>query len=386
MKTFYAILFAVMLYLPTQAQQTVSGWYNVGAEFDGIGIDTDYFLTHIFPDSTVYVEYSNGLGTVWMHGLGQILDPKYSFFDFGFVQSLNEYTPYTLDSIDIPYRYFRFQDNAPDTLIIQIFKEENVFQFYEDPWAGDPTYGGRSYARIAYDSGVRRGSDPYMEIVELLDNNDSTSVKSSITVPVGAQIAAGEVVAATVTYLPGNPFNVGDTLDAEYIPKPGNQINDFIMNYYLDNSLTYETGLYNHALIATDDSRYDLTANSWNGQYWPGIASGGGLYHADLNFHLSATVVPPPVGISELNSSLIASVFPNPAHESAQLQIKLEESQDLEITLSDATGKFVKLIDRKNYPAGSSRIRIATEELSSGLYFCRISNGSGVKVLKLSVY
>ncbi len=364
-------------------EKSITAWYNYGYEISyNMAQDVDYYLTHVFPDSTVQVEYSSGLGSVWMHGLGQVFDPT-SFVWSVDLDQVGEFDAYVLDSISIPYRYFRFQDAAPDTLKIQLIKEPAYNNLYEDPWASDPTYGGRSYARISYDSTLLRSDSTAMEFIELLDYNDTASTKKSIDIAINELIPGGQTVAVTVTYVPGNPYNIGDTLDAEFNTVGGvtNKINDFIMNYYVDNDQNHETGVYNHGIIATADGRYDIDTYNWNKQYWPGIASGGGFYHADINFLISTFN-----GIETQDKASQVVIYPNPVTNEGTVSINIQQPfENGSIQITDINGKLMETIQLRNTNIGTQVVSFSTLDFSSGLYFVNLNLDQVTTTSKLIV-
>src|SRR5687767_15002893 len=65
----------------TQRTNIVSEWYNYGQMIDAAGGDVDYFRNFLFPDSTVLVEFSDGMGPVWKHSIGEAMDPSSYAFD-----------------------------------------------------------------------------------------------------------------------------------------------------------------------------------------------------------------------------------------------------------------------------------------------------------------
>ncbi|MBK7184276.1 MAG: hypothetical protein IPH89_15965, partial [Bacteroidetes bacterium] len=78
----------------------VSYWFNYGEDIweiaDAEGGDVSYFRNFLFPDSTVLVEFSDGLGSPWKHSLGQVFDPVSPLFSV-LSPEVNQFTPYTLD-------------------------------------------------------------------------------------------------------------------------------------------------------------------------------------------------------------------------------------------------------------------------------------------------
>ena len=143
------------------ADRATQGWYSYGAQVIDLLGNYSYFRNNIFPDSTVVVEYSNGYNNVWKHSLGQVFDPSSLYFDAigAGHPTIDNQTAYQIDSIGLWYRYFRHQDAAPDTLIIQIYHDDDI-NFTVDPgWSS-----GVSYANVAYDYTIRKGANSIMEI------------------------------------------------------------------------------------------------------------------------------------------------------------------------------------------------------------------------------
>jgi hypothetical protein len=360
-------LFTLLMLLSSTAlfaqDYTPVGWYNYGYNLDGPwGFNVNYYYTYVFPDSTVQVSFSNGMGYVWQHGLGQVLDPTSEWWDNGVVEPLGVNDPYQVDSVGFWYRYFRPQTEFNDSLVIQFFKEENVFQFYENPWEGTE-YDGRSYARMAYDTTTLRGTDPFLEIVETMDDDDVFDTFTFKSYPIFETVEPGEVVGMTVTYYPGNPYNVNDTLDHFMDDPPVNKINAFVMNYYSDDDLVFETGIYNHALIARASGRYNDNSNGWGGQYWPGIASGGGIFHGDVDFHISRGV-----GIEEHAGALSAiTAYPNPFQDDVTVEFSLEKASRVDLSLYDLSGRVV-WSEAGFFNQGEQRFSITDLELPAGAY------------------
>ena len=76
-------------------------------------------------------------------------------------------------------------------------------------------------------------------------------------------------------------------------------------------------------------------------------------------------------------SSLSAHVFPNPSAGPLSVNLILREVSDVQIAVFDATGQVVQNNYYESVSAGQNELKIGAEELSSGLYFMRISTDSG---------
>jgi hypothetical protein len=89
-------------------------------------------------------------------------------------------------------------------------------------------------------------------------------------------------------------------------------------------------------------------------------------------------------GISNNNLSSVANsyIYPNPASNSAFLEIELQNSSSIKITIVNITGQAVKTFERKA-EAGNNTIVIDLNGLSKGIYLVNINaeNSTGTKKL-----
>jgi len=367
-KQLILVLAAIGMSVSSQAQ-TVHGWYNYGKEIEGYSTSTNRYISHIFPDSTVQVDYSSGLGNVWMHGIGQVMDPTSEFFNSGLIYTIDAQTAYRVDSVAFPYYYSRPQTTNADTLVIQFFKEGNVENFYDDPWDGQVGYDDNSYARLKYDTVNYRGATPFLEITKILTDDDVTmSEPGYMSFHIGEMIPAGEVVAATYTYYPGNPYNTGDTLDVGFDPTPTNLINDFVGYYYVDADRLTNLSIYNHGLIATGSGRYNDNSNGWGEQYWPGMAASAGIYHADIDFYLTSTL-----GIQSLDLSSKIKVYPNPCTDYVQIDLTTFKDSDLSISVINNEGRTV---EEFNSLTNTAIFNVDMSQYAKGVYMLKIEGAT----------
>lgn len=97
-------------------------------------------------------------------------------------------------------------------------------------------------------------------------------------------------------------------------------------------------------------------------------------------------IVCPTNGISTVNvHALVANVYPNPTHQNATVEVSLNETAQLAITLVDITGKTVKTIFAGTMHTGTSRIALETSDVQSGIYFVHIASANDKKVLMLQI-
>lgn len=337
-----------------------SDWYNFARELTNISGSMPYYRYSIFPDSTVQVNYADGIGSVGIHTMGQVFDPTSSLFIFE-SSTISKSANYTLDSIAIPYRYNRVQFGAPDTLIIQIYTQ-NAMTFTPAPNWSTP----RSYARVSYDSINEKGVNAAKEITVILDNDDSTTaVQRIIQEEVNINVLPGEKVALSYTYRPGNPYNVGDTIDFYIDPLPGNQINGFLVYGYRDESSTLDNDFYNHSIWANSAIRYNISTNGWNGTFIPGTAYGnnGGNYHADVFFKITYDDFS---GIKENSVLNHLDVYPNPANSIINVEYDLKQGQRVSLEFTNILGHKVF---EESLPINGNKMTVDVSDWAKGMYF-----------------
>ena len=351
------------------SRSTISEWYNYGASIYNLGGNVSYFRNFLFPDSTVQVEFTGGMGKVWKHSMGQTFDPTSTMFTANTV--LNDFDSYTVDSLIFWYRYFRFQHGSPDTLIIQIW-DDNLMTFQPNPWSD-----GRSYANVNYNYLSRKGDSPTQEFTILLGDGDTSMTnQNGIALALNHSVAAGKKFTAAITYFPGNAVNYGDTIDTYMTNPPTNPINSFVVYDYCDNDKILDPLKYNNSLIASTQVRYNISTNGWNGKYIAGTSWNAGFYHTDISFKITANNV----GLSEAQNEFIYSnAYPNPFNDEYNISFSLTAESFVSISLYDLNGKFVNLLwESAELPAGKNSIVFNREGLTPGMYFYEISTKEGV--------
>ncbi len=354
------------------SRQFVSEWYNYGRTIKNGGGNCQYYKNYLFPDSTVKANFSNDVSGVWKHSYGEVCDPSSPALDSNTL--IGAFASYTLDSIALQYKYFRFQNQAPDTLVFQIYKNDRI-DFFENPFNDS-----RSMARVNYNYLLRKGDTSSYEFTVLLSNNDTSTInQSTMYLPVGLSINAGQKVAAVVTYYPGNAFSIGDTIDPNM--QAVNRINAFAIYDFKDFDNTYNKYFFNNGLLATNEVRYNYDTLGWNGKFIPGTAYSNGYYHLDMSFKLSSNYV----GLNNLMTSDIKfNLFPSVVseNENSILQIQSNKNQNAEIKIVDLSGKNIYEFSTA-LQTGTTKISLPVNYFNSGIYLVIVSvNGmKGIKKL-----
>ena len=353
-------------------RQYVSEWYNYGRTIKNQGGNCLYYKNYLFPDSTVKADFSGSMAGVWKHSYGEVCDPSSPSLINNTLIDAN--ASYSLDSISLQYRYYRFQNQAPDTLVFQIYKNDRI-EFSADPWNDN-----RSWARVNYNYQLRKGDTASYEYTILLNYSDtSTATQRTIYLPVGINISAGQKVAATVTYFPGNNYSIGDTIDPTIVAT--HRINAFAIYDFKDKDITDNKYFYNNGLLVTNEVRYNYDTLGWSGKYIPGTAYSSGYYHVDMAFKLTSNEV----GINESQPSAFdINIFPAVVieGENSIVQIQSTFSGNAQVCIVDLSGK--KVFEKySSIQSGTNKILLRTETISSGMYLVNVELNGIKQALKL---
>ena len=349
----------------------VEEWYNYTDELFNLSVGTNYFSI-LFPDTAVKMEYSNGYFPVNFHSMGQVFDPKDPLF-FTHTTSIDSNDAYKIDSIAIPYRYFRHQTGAADTLVIHVFKHLDLLN-------ASLVSNSRRFKTAEYDYTKFRGFNYSQEITEILDENDSTSSAKYLEYAINVSVMPGEVLGVTWTYIPGNPYSEGDTIFSTS-HNVGNKINRFDQFYNSDDQQTYNDGYFNQGMVIPADVRYN-TGTSWDGIYVSGIA-----YNNYINVNSYFKVVAEFVGVEEkeMYGFTVSQNSPNPFSNTSIINYELTEAANVVVEIFDITGKSVMVINEGRKNSGAYQVAIDGSSLNEGVYYYNFRTEAGQVTKKMMI-
>lgn len=109
-----------------------------------------------------------------------------------------------------------------------------------------------------------------------------------------------------------------------------------------------------------------------------------GLYVA-LNGVDTLVALPLALNINKVNETLQAGLFPNPSNDKAFVSYNLLQTENVNVSITDLSGKVVDQFNLGRQVAGNQMIEINTAALSNGLYNIKMTAGSNTANLKLSV-
>ena len=88
--------------------------------------------------------------------------------------------------------------------------------------------------------------------------------------------------------------------------------------------------------------------------------------------------------VSGLNAESVQLInSPNPFVESTLIMFELTENSQIELSVTDLTGKQIRVLADREFSPGAHQIEFNAAGLSSGVYFCRLRSADGVKIHKM---
>jgi hypothetical protein len=106
----------------------------------------------------------------------------------------------------------------------------------------------------------------------------------------------------------------------------------------------------------------------------------------NTNYEVTCYVAIDPGAVNEINNATFAAkVYPNPAKDLATVAVDVTETATIKVTLSDITGKVVKVAFNGQLNRGMQNIDINTSDLANGVYTVTIASEAKTKTFRLSV-
>ncbi len=98
------------------------------------------------------------------------------------------------------------------------------------------------------------------------------------------------------------------------------------------------------------------------------------------------TPPPPPIGLDPSeNTGNKLNIYPNPVNDNAVIEFTLENTEFVNLSIVDYTGRTVVTLVNSTLSSGMNRIAVEGSILENGIYLCRLNtdNYSAVKPLMI---
>jgi hypothetical protein len=410
--------------------EPVSAWYSTMEmmEESSVGSGIQGYVDFIVHDSlNKFVEEDGTIRYGGATSVGHVFDPKDDLIanTENPENQLSRFNSYKLDSIAFRYLYVRNVDKIPDGMGGEMPVVDTVFITY---WRGNQirrgslqNQSGQTVGIFASPTGAwnfgKRMPSGYIAIDTILISSgangiiDTTRVNNnnggfenswpnkvaSFKAPDGININANGtsqdlMVGFAFTFKPGIPAVVGsDTavfvyqLDPATAPTNMRRTNYFGYGLFLnEGAISWESSFYNTPLLALKGPSY-ATVNGWSG-YIPGQAFNTQRF-AETYFHISVDTSngKPGVGLNDMETVKINSVFPNPATSKVTVNMNLVNSADVTVSLTNLMGQEVSTLTFPNAPAGAFELPMNTSNVNAGVYMINIKAGNYTASQKLVI-
>lgn len=355
-----------------------SRWLNYGSRIQYIEYEEDTPPSNEFvaravytaPDSLMLYGENN---SVWRHAVGEVIDPANE--DWDYLNSTDN--NFTVDSIAVDFIYERFASDgaAADTLEIVLVK--NMLNSSLSPI----TWPGNSQSFLPYtknDDLTKYGgiTPSYVnEVIKVALTDADTSVSTATGTSINSVVrgfssphsySAGDLVGASVRFIPGYSYNSGDTLF--------NHNNLGIISIKENSSATigaeYSDSLnYNKSMILDRFARYQLYPQAFLNQTFLVDDRPALPQHHSIYFKVSS----PNVTVDEFNA-IGVTMYPNPTTGIVNIKTDAEQSN---VQIFNMLGQEVI----SSVETGNFNVDLTSHK--AGIYFVTIKNDKGTATSKI---
>ncbi|HYG14676.1 MAG TPA: hypothetical protein VEC12_02915, partial [Bacteroidia bacterium] len=238
---------------------SVAGWFSpldFLANNSNWNTNTDRFISMMFPDSTVvFVDNQNDVSYVGIHAYGHLFDLRHDLWSAvpsdpsAPILPFAQKDSYFWDSVAFRYLYRRnYPDpTVVDTCFVHYYKNVSNSSGPDGITTGTVVFGTTDTVLVQMPTGLNQatlsGTAAFRVDTILLTIADTTSFTSTgwtsqyMVRPVGVNITGtnsmthsrnpASLFGYSVSFRPGHPYNLNDTLESQGTVKPSNGINYF---------------------------------------------------------------------------------------------------------------------------------------------------------------
>lgn len=342
-----------------------------------------HYANVIFPDSTVIYESGGILNWNWLNSVGGVFDPYSEMYDS--LQSLpliDISQPYRIDSIFVLGWYEQIDGSVVDTLVLELVSGEatvtpefawSVFSFPSDTFNVSPPKVLGSTTQKGY---LCRMTAPSKTVIKYpLTSLDSTNnLGKYITIPVNYNVAAGDVVGLSVTFVPGMDYAQGDILFS-YSDSETPVMNSFRAGLYATDDTGTDPFIFaepyfhwsSHHYIKKEVRYSTYTGtNSWRNERMVSTVSWG----FDIGYYVTNMWT----GNANVNNQEV-NIWPNPVSGILNIENVSKGSQFRIMNVSGALVQSGSIQDEHE--------SINLQQLNNGLYFIEFLNEEGISTHKI---
>lgn len=179
-------------------------------------------------------------------------------------------------------------------------------------------------------------------------------------------------------------------LDTRNSPGTNMFISELYYSYSIDNGITFSA---NERISESFNPQLGYPNQNKMGDYFHMVSDNDGAHLAWCNTlngeqDVYYTYITPWfVGTDEIanNKELSLTAYPVPVHSKATFRFNLVENSEVSIEIFNLVGNSTTIMNKEFHPAGTHNFIYNAEQLSSGIYFCRITTSDDSKTIKFIV-
>ncbi len=372
----------------SNSKQVKSRWYNAAFTIDDILGTAVSSANNIFPDTTILVDYGTEFSGPWIHSVAEWVGAVSEWYTDGSKLTINEYMPYTVDSIGFYCIYDRTSiATVIDTLLIQVRPSTTGYRFWANNAHFTDNYGVDTCAfrPVPYDLNKIYSTDAdvitiKLPLTEAIFGDTMSNGINYIKVAPGTivNIPAGEQVIVTVGFIPGYTWNANtDTLTTK------NRIR--FISYEENGADTYPAYTkweWTSSYIQANDDLYDVDPQTYSSHL--GYMAGYSYQHHWLEVLLTADETA--IYNSTANVLNVSQNRPNPFNGNTTIGYNLTEASNVNVTIYNVAGAKVMDFNQGMQSAGSHNLSIDGSSLQAGVYFYTFTANNNSVTKKMIVY
>ncbi len=355
------------------------------------------YLNPVFMDSSV--ESTSSAGNTYIQDMraGVMLDPTSAIWDTTnwTTSPIDAYMPYNFDTLLVVARYQSVNVGVSDTLMVEIeygppsdFGGIYTIASPSESWAVPFVNDSKLYGNV---SNLLPHAATMVKIKRVLTVKDTAVVTAlkypgCIIVPTNLAIPAGNIVAATCTFVPGQKYSKGD-ICFTYEGGSGQNQNGLGVDLWGQSaSLTsYNNYFYDSTNLTNPEPRGLNTGYSYGPTARFGLYSGSEAFYDTMMAPSSNFVwwmdfiltYNQSTGIKEVQASglKVNQNVPNPFSDITTVNYSLPQTEAVNLDVYDITGKKVQTVTEGTMTSGAHTIQLNSANLQAGVYFYTLSAG-----------
>ena len=353
-------------------------WFNIQNDLFNLSVlnpnSSSLIPFHIFPDSTIYLGFTNTGEPVsaWLHGVADIINP--SMTPGNWIDSWGEVV---IDSIDIFKGYQRTTvSSIIDTLFIDFIKS-SVASSYLDIINKNNSYDSGEFLNqpINYDQTNNKlfSSGVFRTDTVLLTEDDSSTFITSTALHVNDTVKGGDRYGVFVKFKPGYTWNKNDDTIGNYntffMLSREQETGEYPIQYWADNA-----GFSSYVLPKS--VRYNQAGSS-NGFLVP-TAAYSGLWEYEHHY-IWYKLTSNELGIKNvaLNVGGVGT-YPNPSSSKSTVSFTLNQRDEVRVIITDLSGKLIEAFNLGSLSSGQHLEHIDLSKYNNGNYILSVNGSSKI--------